>query len=100
MEAALAHAERIYDCWADRAYQFLLNYSRSHALIFAEDVTQAAGVFGVPVPPTTRAWGSLYCRAKRDGILAPTNETRHRKNGSLAIVYRSLVCQGQIGLFS
>jgi hypothetical protein len=91
MQAALAHAERACEDWADLAYQFLLNSCRTRELIFAEDITAAAEAWGLPQPPTTRAWGGIYVRAQHERIIEATSEYRKRKNGSPAVVYRSLI---------
>lgn len=91
MQAALAHAEREHSDWADIAYQFLLNACRMRETIFAEDITAAAEAWGLPQPPTTRAWGGLYVRAQHEKIIEATEDYRKRKNGSPAMVYKSLL---------
>lgn len=91
MQVALAHAEREHEDWAAIAYQFLLNTCRMREMIFAEDITAAAEAWGLPQPPTTRAWGGLYVRAQHEKIIEPTDDYRKRKNGSPAMVYKSLL---------
>lgn len=91
MKAALEHADKVFDAWSDLAFQFLCNYARANATVFAEDVTTASETWNLPQPPTTRAWGGLYTRAQKAKIIEATENTRKRKNGSLAVVYRSLL---------
>lgn len=77
--------------WSDLAAAFLRKYCRENESVFGEDVTKAAEAWGLISPSNPRAWGASYIRAQREGIIEKTDRTRRRENGSLAMVYRSLV---------
>lgn len=91
MRRAEERANREIAEWSDLAMVFLTNYARTNEFVFAEDVTRAADKWGMIAPPDSRAWGTIYTQAIREKIIAKTTETRRRANGSLAMVYRSLV---------
>lgn len=91
MQTALDHANDVVRDWGDLAFLFLSNYARAQEKVFGEDVTAAAKKWNLAAPPTDRAWGAIYRRAMNANIIAKTDETRLRANGSLAMVYKSLV---------
>jgi hypothetical protein len=62
------NADSESDNWSERAYAFLLNYTKSNTEFMAEDVRNASlGI--VPEPPSNRAWGSVFVTAKKNGLL-------------------------------
>lgn len=91
MAAALDHANQKVEEWGDRAMCFLTTYAKANEFLFAETVTTAAKAWRFEAPPTDRAWGGVYQRAVRAGVIERTDKTMRRANGSLAMVYRSLV---------
>lgn len=91
MKRAEDRANREIADWSDLALQFLTNYSRANEMIFAEDVTKAAEVWGMIAPENPRAWGGVYVRAQHAGVIEKTSMTRARANGSLAVIYRSCI---------
>ena len=68
MTRAIKTAEKQVNGWAKEAYSFLLQYAVAHSEFMAEDVRLAsAGI--VSEPPSKRAWGSIFTKASRDGII-------------------------------
>lgn len=55
--------------WIDRATEELKAMLAKGVLVSAEDVRQIAEAKGVPPAPDGRAWGSVFARAKRKGLL-------------------------------
>ncbi len=65
---SLENAENNTNNWSKLAYKFLLEYSKSNKEFMAEDVRIAStGI--VPEPPSKRAWGGVFVRAKINGII-------------------------------
>ena len=54
--------------WTYYAYQFLLNYIKSNKEFMAEDVRIASGGI-VPEPPNKRAWGGIFVKAVKSGLI-------------------------------
>ena len=65
---AVDHAEDVTPKWADRAYDFLQGYLRTNERLTSEDVREAAKGL-VPEPPSLRAWGGVFQRAARAGLI-------------------------------
>lgn len=65
---ALHSAERECPNWTENAYSFLLNYIKSNKEFMAEDVREASkGI--VSDPPSQRAWGGVFVRAVKSGLI-------------------------------
>lgn len=79
---AIDHADKVYDKWSDKAFDFLLKYLQSSTEFMVEDIRKASiGI--VPEPPSLRAWGGIIVRAakanliKRIGFKNVQNEKAH-----------------------
>lgn len=96
IQAAEARANREIDSWSDLALEFLKGYARTHSTVFGEDVTKAAEAWGLIAPKEPRAWGGVYIRAQHLNIIVATGETRKRKNGSPAMIYKSLLFRAPV----
>ena len=56
--------------WADTAFSFLVDHSRANASFTAEDVRiEAEKADAVPPPPDKSAWGGVFQRASRAGLI-------------------------------
>lgn len=67
---ATDHAERIVPGWPALAYQFLQTFVRNQRKPFlGEDVIAAAEAYGLIAPPDRRAWGGIFQRASRSGLV-------------------------------
>ncbi len=70
MQQALDHAERKVDNWGDVAMAFLHGYALSHDRFAGWMVTREAELTkAVQTPPTGKAWGSIFTKAARIGII-------------------------------
>lgn len=71
IDRAVAHAERDVPGWSDVAYEFI----RLHAMqnrgkrFTGYEIVQAALAYGVPKPPTDKAFGGPLQRAARAQVL-------------------------------
>lgn len=66
--AAVEHADHVEPKWSDTAYDFLVGYLPSVETLTSEDVREASrGV--VSDPPSLRAWGGVFMRAARAGLI-------------------------------
>lgn len=93
-EAAGAHADRVIPAWRDLAFAFLELYAMNHQRFTGEDVVDAfnADPKGYERPPTDRAWGSIFPRGLRAGVMVKTKDTEPRRKGNCSPgwVYESL----------
>lgn len=74
MNRSVRTADEKYPGWSDIAYNYLLEYcarNRGNAFM-AEDVRFFAEWYGVPTCHHARAWGGVFTRAKKDGIIRCT----------------------------
>ncbi len=71
IDRAVAHAERDVPGWGDVAYEFIrLHAMRNKGKRFTGyEIVQAALAYGVPKPPTDKAFGGPLQRAARRGII-------------------------------
>lgn len=68
MQRAVDHADAVTPSWSDRAYEFLVEYVKSHPVFMVEDVRYASqGI--IPAPPSARAWGAVVTRAAKAGLI-------------------------------
>ena len=92
MRMALEHAERDVQNWGDLAYLFLEQFCRSHATFISEDVSDASKSWGLVQPHTDRAWGSVYRRAIKSGLIVQDGTGRsRRRHWSICPKWRSLI---------
>lgn len=94
MARALDRAEGDSPGWGELAFKFLRRYAEGNLEFPGFFVTAASEADkDFPVPKNERAWGSIYHRAQRAGLIVKTQRRmKHpRRHGSEAIVYRSLV---------
>lgn len=94
MTAALDHAIRVKPSWADTAFDFLKDFASYNREFISEDVSdRTKDVPGFPQPPTDRAWGSIYRRAVKAGIIVMSERPgrSRRRHGSVCPTWTSLV---------
>lgn len=94
MQRALEHADQEVRQWSDLAYTFLIAFCQKHPSFISEDVSDASKEWGMVQPPTDRAWGSLYKRAKAAGIIEVDGTGRsRRRHASVCIRWRSRIAR-------
>lgn len=87
---AMEKAEREAEGWGDLAFAFLKLYaSREKGLFTGPDVTKAAKEYGLIQPANLRAWGGVYTRAQRAGVIECVDGNGRRENGSPCYRYRA-----------
>ena len=95
MEQAVQHAECVDDAWPDVAYSFLVRYAWSHEQFISEECTAEADRLGYGSPADPRAWGAIFQRAARNGIIRRNGYgTSHRRHLSPTPLWQSLVYVG------
>ena len=68
MKKSESSANVKHEHWSDRAYRFLLDYTKVCSEFMVEDVrTAAKGI--VPDPPSNRAWGSIVVKAAKNKVI-------------------------------
>lgn len=78
--------------WPALAYAFLVRFAREHETFISEDVSAASKRAGLVQPPTDRAWGSIYRRAAKAGVIRQDGTGRSsRRHASICPRWRSLV---------
>lgn len=89
---ALERADRDSPGWGELAFAYLRLYaSRNAGLFTGEQVTQASKVYGLIQPANLRAWGAIYTRAQREGVIEVVDNNGRRANGNATPRYRSLI---------
>lgn len=79
MRRAIEHAERTVEKWGDLAYIYLEQFCRRHLVFISEDVSDASKKYGLIQPPTDRAWGAVYQRAIKAGMIEQEGSGRSRR---------------------
>jgi hypothetical protein len=76
MGRAVDHADRVDPGWSDEAAVVLRDYATAWARAWgdtpfmAEDVRAYAEEQGFTKPPDDRAWGAVFVRARKQGVIA------------------------------
>lgn len=82
IQQAAQHAEEVVPKWGDRAYSMLLDYltkpPQFTRAFTAEDVREHAQRLSLPEPPHLRAWGAVFQRAARAGLIEKDGVTEAR----------------------
>ncbi len=65
---SLDNADSKIDNWSNIAYSFLIYYSKINKEYMAEDVRTASANI-VPEPPSKRAWGGIFAKAKKNNLI-------------------------------
>ena len=95
MQQAVSHAERIDDEWPDRAYAFLREFARRNAQFISENLTGEAISLGYGSPADARAWGAIFSKAARAGVIERIGYgVSVRRHCSPTPLWRSLVFVG------
>lgn len=98
IQAATDHADAVSPKWSDVAYGYLHNFACTAESFTSEDVRTAAYASeAVPTPPNERAWGGVFMRAARNGVLLRDGYDTARDpkvHCNVVTRWRSLVFQG------
>lgn len=91
-DAGLKRASSHARSWSEEAFAAIERIARSQPSVHVDDVLAA----GLLQPPHPNAWGAVWMRAIRAGIIARTNETRPctadpKKRAHRYPVYESLL---------
>ena len=68
MLSAEINANKKNNEWSCLAFNFLIEYAKNNTEFLAEDV-RAASADIVPEPPSKRAWGGIFVRACKTGLI-------------------------------
>jgi hypothetical protein len=92
MTRALDNADKKNEGWSVLAYSFLLSFARTHQHFISEDVSGASKEAMLPQPPTDRAWGSVYRKAMKNGIIIQSGMGRSaRRHASVCPRWESRI---------
>lgn len=98
MGMAVDHADAVHADWRESAFDFLVAFAQAREFFISEDVSNHSKTVGFPQPPTDRAWGSVYTRAAKKGLIVKDGIGRSlRRHASICPRWRSLVFQKQGG---
>lgn len=83
------HADMVSPLWSERAYKALLRVARRQEKLFADDVRAELN----EAPASPNAFGAVWLKAIRDGVVTRTHETIHsrepRRHKHRYFLYRS-----------
>jgi len=98
MARATAHANTDHTAWSERAYAALVNYCCFTPRFAGHELIAAAELAGVP-RVDGRAWGSVFVRAAKAGLIQKAGFTINpHRHQSPTPVWISLICgQAQEG---
>lgn len=91
MQRAADAADRLHSDWSESAFLFLKDYARTHQTFIGEDVSDAHISAGLPQPRDLRAWGGLYQRAQKAGIIVHAGFGKSRRRCSETKRYASQI---------
>jgi hypothetical protein len=92
MSQAADAADRNIPGWTNMAFEFLVDFARSHDRFISEDVSDASKKTNFPQPHTDRAWGSVYRRAIKENIIIQDGIGRsRRRHASVCPYWKSLI---------
>lgn len=93
--AALEHTERDALGWSDLALAFLHRHARRHFRFTSEQVADAGREWGLIEPASPKAWGAVYQRAQRLGIISKVGYgVAYRRHLSPCPLWQSNVYNG------
>lgn len=69
ISATAAKADREYEGWTTLAYAYLKAYIRKHPEFWSWELRDAMKAEGYAMPSELRAWGAVYKRAQREGLI-------------------------------
>lgn len=78
IQRAVDHAEAVVPRWADTAFAFLLTYLAGQSGRFTSEDVRLAASSTVPVPPNERAWGGIFQKAAKRGLIVRDGYTSAR----------------------
>ncbi len=94
MTQAIDHAAEANPEWPIDAYHYLVGFAQNHQFFISEDVSGQSKLDGLEQPPTDRAWGSIYRKAVKHGIIVQDGIGRSaRRHASICPRWRSLICK-------
>lgn len=94
MKRALDHAEEETPAWGELALAFLRCYAQKEPAFAAYMVVMASENDGAfPIPPNSRAWGTVFRAAAKARIIENSGTTveHPKRHACPAIVWRSLI---------
>jgi hypothetical protein len=97
IQRAVAHAEADHHGWTERALDFLREYARKNERFPGFFVTAASEKDrAFPQPKNEKAWGAIYRRAAREGVIIDSGKTmKHpKRHGCPATIWRSRIFKG------
>ena len=94
MAQALDHAERDTPSWGVLALMFLKSYANTHRQFTSFDLRNAAKAWGLVMPPTDKAFGPVFVRAAKEGVIRKAGYAQHpERHASPTVLWDSLIAR-------
>lgn len=91
MKRALDHAERDVPAWSAVALQFLRGYAAKHRQFTSFELRNAAREWGLSMPATDKAFGSVFVKAAKEGVIERAGYVPHpERHASPTVLWNSL----------
>ncbi len=74
--ATAQKADREYEGWTTLAYAYLRRYIQSHPEFWSWELREAMASDGYAMPSELRAWGAVYKRAQREGLIRKSDKVK------------------------
>jgi len=90
MQRAIEHAEADVPGWANLAYLFLCKYAKENRQFTSFDLRVAAREWGLVMPPTDKAFGSVFTKAAKNGVIRKAGYRAHpERHASPTVLWES-----------
>lgn len=70
IKRAIDHADAVEPGWGELAFDMLCDYLKYGVAFTAPDVRGYSSLRGLPEPPSKRAWGGVFNKAQRNGLIS------------------------------
>lgn len=92
IKQAVDHANEAKYGWSDEAYGWLRRYAKLHKQFISEHATMWAAEQGFRSPTDPRAWGQVFRRGAKEGIIVRIGHaTSLRRHKSPTVLWESAV---------
>lgn len=93
IQRAADHADSDTPGWGEVALSFLERYARENEQFISEECTQVADRLGYGSPTDSRAWGAVFLKASRKGLIERIGYgVSKRRHLSPTPLWRSRIC--------
>lgn len=92
IQQSVDHANEAVSGWSDEAYRWLHRYAKNNKRFISEHATAWAAEQGFRSPTDPRAWGQVFRRGAKEGIIVRVGHaTSLRRHKSPTVLWESSI---------